>query len=45
MLGTTIKLSMPFQVLKEIFFLGLGLSVAKINIKKNRNKTLKTLEM
>ena len=40
MLGTTTKLSMPFQVLKEIFFLGLGLTVTEINIKKKyRNKT------
>ena len=36
MLGTITKLSMPFQVLKEIFFLGLGLTVTEINI---RNKT------
>ena len=41
MLGTTTKLSMPFQILKEISFL--GLTVTEINIKKYRNKTLKTL--
>ena len=39
MLGTTTKLSMPFQVLKEIFFLGLGLTVTEINMKKYTNKT------
>ena len=46
MLGTTAKLSMPFHVWKEIFFLCLiGLAVTKINIKKYRNKTQKTLKM
>ena len=43
MLGTTTKLSMPFQVVEEISFL--GLTVTEINIKKYRNKTLKTLKM
>ena len=46
MLGTTTKLSMPFQVLglwlhlKEIFFLGLGLTVTEINIKKSTETRL-----
>ena len=44
MLGATTKLSMPFQVLglwlhlKEIFFLGLGLTVTEINIKKGQKQ-------
>ena len=39
-LGSTTKLSMPFQILglylylKEIFLVGLGLTVTEINIKK-----------
>ena len=41
MLGTTTKLSIPFQVLKEIFFLGLGLTVTEINIKKVQKQDLK----
>ena len=45
MLGTTAKLSMPFRVWKEIFFLCLGLTVTEINIKKYRKKTEKTLKM
>ena len=36
-LGTTTKLSMPFQVLKEIFFLGLGLTVTE---KRYRDEAL-----
>ena len=40
MLGTTTKL---FQVLKEIFFLGLGLSVAEINIKKEQKQDFKSI--
>ena len=51
MLVTTTKLSMPFQVLglwlhlKEIF-LGLGLTVTEMNIKKKyRNKKIKTFKM
>ena len=46
------KLSMPFQVpglwfdLKEIFFLGLGLTVTEISIKKSTEiKTLKDVGM
>ena len=41
MLGTTTKLSIPFQVLKEreIFFLGLGLTVTEI--KKVQKQDLK----
>ena len=44
MLGTTTKLSMLFHVLrswlhlKEIFFLGLDLTVTEINIKKVRKQ-------
>ena len=34
MYGTTTKLSILFQVLKEIFFLGLGLTITEINFKK-----------
>ena len=44
MLGTTTKLSMPFQVLKEIFFLGLGLTVTEINIKKVQKQDLKNVK-
>ena len=44
MLGTTTKLSMPFQVLKEIFFLGLGLTVTEINIKKVQEQDLKNIK-
>ena len=35
------QLSMQFQVLKEIFFLGLGLTVTEINIKKVQKQDLK----
>ena len=48
LLGTATKLSMPFQVLllwlhlKEIFSLGLGLTVTEISLKKYRNKKIKT---
>ena len=47
MLGTTTKLSMPFQVLglwlhlKELLFLGLGLTVTEINIKKVQKQDFK----
>ena len=34
MLGTTTKLSMQFQVLKEIFFLGLGLRLTSKKVQK-----------
>ena len=44
MLGTTTKLSMLFQVLKEIFFLDLGLTVAEINIKKAQKQDLKNIK-
>ena len=51
-LGTTTKLSMPFQVLvlwlllREILFLGLGLTVTEINItKKVQKQDLKTLKV
>ena len=51
MLGTTTKLSMLFQVLglqlhlKEIFFfLGLGLTVTEINIKKVQKQDLKNIK-
>ena len=43
MLGTTAKLSMPFRVLKEIF-LGLGLTVTEINIKKVQKQDLKNIK-
>ena len=43
MLGTTTKFSVPFQVLKGIFFLGLGLTVAEINIKKVQKQDLKNI--
>ena len=39
--GTTSKLSMQFQVLKEIFFVGLGLTVTEIKIKKVQKQHLK----
>ena len=38
MLGTATKLSMPFQVLKEMFFLGLGLAVTEIDIKSTETR-------
>ena len=44
MLGTTAKLLMQFQVLKEIFFLGLGLTVTEINIKKLQKQDLKNIK-
>ena len=50
MLGTTTKLSMPLQVLglwlhlEEIFFLGLGLTVTEINIKKEQKQDLKIIK-
>ena len=44
MLGTTTKLSIPFQFLKEIFFLGLGLTVTEINIKKVQKQDLKNIK-
>ena len=50
MLATTTKLSMLFQVLglwlhlKEIFFLGLGLTVTEINIKKVQKEDLKNIK-
>ena len=40
MLGTTTKLSIPFQVLKEIFFLGIGLTVTEIKTVVSRSQTL-----
>ena len=43
-LRTTTKLSIPFQVLKEIFFLGLGLTVTEINIKKVQKQDLKNIK-
>ena len=49
--GTTTKLSMPFQVLLlwfnntlEISFLGLGLTVTEINIKKVQKQDLKSIK-
>ena len=36
-----LNLSMPFQVLKEIFFLGLCLTVTEISIKKVQKQDLK----
>ena len=45
MLGTTTKLSVHFQVLKEAFLLGLDLTVTEINIKKVQKQDLKTLKM
>ena len=50
-LGSTTKLSMPFQILglylylKEIFLVGLGVTVTEINIKKVQKQDLKTLKM
>ena len=41
MLGTTTRLSMPFRVLKEIFFLVLGLTVTEISIKKVQKQNLR----
>ena len=38
------KLSILFQVLKEVFFLGIGLTVAEINIKKVQKQDLKNLK-
>ena len=38
------KLSMQFQVLNEIFFLGLGLTVTEINIKKVQKQDLKNIK-
>ena len=35
---------MPFQVLKEIFFLGLGLTVTEINIEKVQKQDLKNIK-
>ena len=40
MLGTTTKSSMPFQFLKELFPLGLGLTVTDIYIKKVQKQDL-----
>ena len=45
MLGTTTKVSIPFQVLKETFFLGLGLTVTEINIKKVQKQDLKNVKV
>ena len=48
--GTTTKLLTPFQVLvlwlhlKEIFFLGLGLTVTEINIIKVQKQDLKNVK-
>ena len=44
MLGTTTKLSMQFQVLKEILFFSLGRTVTEINIKKVQKQDLKIIE-
>ena len=44
LLGTTTKLSMPFQVLEEMLFLDLGLTVTEINIKKDTQTRLKKHE-
>ena len=50
MLVTTSKLSMPFQVLrlllhlKEIFFLGSGLTVTENNIKKEHKQDFKNIK-
>ena len=49
-LGSTTKLSMPFQILglylylKEIFLVGLGLTVTEINIKKVQKQDLKNIK-
>ena len=45
MLGTTAKLSIPFQVLKEIIFFGLVLTVTEINIKKVQKQDLNKLTL
>ena len=46
MLGTTIKLSVLFQVLKEILFFDLGptVTVTEINIKKVQKQDLKSIK-
>ena len=44
MLGTTTKLSTPFQVLKEIFFLGLGLTVTEIKHQKVQKQDLENIK-
>ena len=44
MLGTTTKLSMPFQGLKEILFFGLGPTVTEINIKIVQKQDLKNIK-
>ena len=50
MVGTTTKLSVLFQVLglwvhmKEIFFLGLGVTVTEVNIKKLQKQDLKNIK-
>ena len=44
MLATTTKFSTPFQILKEIFFLGLGLMVTDINIKKVQKQDFKNIK-
>ena len=41
MLGTTTKLSMQFQVLKEMFFLGLGLTLTQKSTETRLKKHLK----
>ena len=49
-LGSTTKLSMPFQILglylylKEIFLVGLRLTVTEINIKKVQKQDLKNIK-
>ena len=52
MLGTTTKLSMPFQVLglclhfkKVAFFLGLGLTITRINITKVQKPEKSNIKM
>ena len=46
MLGTTAKVSIPFHVWKQIFFLCLGLTVTEINIKSAETRLKKkTLQM
>ena len=37
-------MSIPFQVLKEIFFLGIGLTVTEINIEKVQKEDLKSIK-
>ena len=50
MLGTTNKLTVLFQVLglllhlKEIFFLGLGVTLTEVNIKKVQKQDLKNIK-